>query len=81
MLNQPQKAGGPRRVVVMSALTKVARRELHHTYSSFKAACTVPDGDLKSTLDGVVLMGITGSRLLWKRGIRGLLSQNGGLSV
>ena len=43
----------------MSALTKVARRELHHTYSSFKAACTVPDGDLKSTLDGVVLMGYT----------------------
>ena len=31
MLIQPKKDGRPRRVVDMSALTKVARRELHHT--------------------------------------------------
>ena len=37
----------------MSALTKVARRELHHTRSPFKAACFVPGGGLKSTLDFV----------------------------
>ena len=37
----------------MSALTKVARRELHHTRSPFKAACSVPVGVLKSTLDCV----------------------------
>ena len=40
-------------MVDMSALTKVARRELHHTRSPFKAACSVPGGVLKSTLDCV----------------------------
>ena len=53
MLIQPKKDGRPRRVVDMSALTKVARRELHHTRSPFKAACSVPGGVLKSTLDCV----------------------------
>ena len=37
----------------MSALTKVARRELHHTRSPFKVACSVPGGVLKTTLDCV----------------------------
>ena len=37
----------------MSALTKVAKRELHHTRSPFKAACSVPGGVLKTTLDCV----------------------------
>ena len=37
----------------MSALTKVAKRELHHTRSPFKAAWSVPGGVLKTTLDCV----------------------------
>ena len=53
MLIQPKKDGRPRRVVDMSALTKVARRELHHTRSPFKVACSVPGGVLKTTLDCV----------------------------
>ena len=53
MLIQPKKDGRPRRVVDMSALTKVAKRELHHTRSPFKAACSVPGGVLKTTLDCV----------------------------
>ena len=53
MLIQPKKDGRPKRVVDMSALTKVARRELHHTFSPFKVACSVPGGVLKITLDCV----------------------------
>ena len=53
MLIQPKKDGRPRRVVDMFALTKVARRELHHTRSPLKVACSVPCGVLKSTLDCV----------------------------
>ena len=41
MLIQPKKDGRPRRVVDMSALTKVARRELHHTHKIFSSAIFV----------------------------------------
>ena len=53
MLVQPKKDGRPRRVIDLSALTKVTRRELHHTRSPFKVACSIPGGKLKTTLDCV----------------------------
>ena len=53
ILIQPKKDGTPRRVVDMSALTKEAEREVHHTRSPFKVACSVPACTLKTVLDCV----------------------------
>lgn len=51
MVLQPKKDGKPRRTVDLSALSKSAIRETHHTRSPFKVACSVPAGKLKSVLD------------------------------
>ena len=51
MLIQPKKDGGARRLVDLSALTKVCAREIHHTRSLFKVAGSIPANTLRTTLD------------------------------